>query len=55
MSELHEIEQLKAQHAELESALVNEERKALPDELSIARIKKQKLMIKDEIARREHV
>lgn len=55
MSELHEIEQLKARHAALETALDSEERKPHPDDLSIADIKKQKLRIKDELARREHV
>lgn len=55
MSADHDIEQLKAQHAALELALDSEERKPLPDELSIGELKKRKLMIKDEIARLEHV
>lgn len=48
------IEDLKARHAELESALDAEAAKTVPDQATVATIKKQKLRIKDEIARLEH-
>ncbi len=48
------IEELKEQHAKLEDALNAESSKPLPDETAVATIKKQKLRIKDEIARLQH-
>lgn len=54
MSESHAIEQLKAQHANLESALEEEERKPQPDQLMLAGLKKQKLLVKDQLSRLEH-
>ena len=47
------IETLKARHAELESALVAEENRPHPDDVSIAVIKKKKLQLKDELQRLE--
>ncbi len=44
---------LKARHAELEEALDIETDRPLPDQVAIKDIKKQKLRIKDELARLE--
>lgn len=55
MSGSHEIEQLKAQHANLETALEDEERKPQPDHLALAGLKKQKLLVKDQLTRLDHV
>lgn len=55
MSDVHEIEHLKAEHAALETALQDEETKPHPDHMMLAAIKKKKLHIKDQIARLEHV
>ena len=49
-----EIEKLKARHAELEQELDTEASKPFPDQTAVANIKKQKLKIKDQIARLEH-
>lgn len=49
-----EIEELKARHAELEQLLDTEGSKPFPDRTVVANIKKQKLKIKDQIARLEH-
>ena len=49
-----EIEELKARHAELEQELDAEASKPFPDRTAVANIKKQKLKIKDRIARLEH-
>ena len=46
-----EIAKLKSQHQELESAIDSERERAAPDSAVIATLKKQKLKIKDEIAR----
>ena len=51
MIEEHAIASLRAKHAELERNIEEEEGRPLPDSLAIARLKKQKLRIKDEIAR----
>tara|TARA_R110000787_G_scaffold115813_4_gene225850 strand:- start:1165 stop:1347 length:183 start_codon:yes stop_codon:yes gene_type:complete len=53
MSDGHRIDQLKAKHAHLEDALDREERKPQPDQLTVADLKKQKLLIKDELSRYE--
>ena len=53
-SESLQIKELKARHAELEVALDAEVGKPFPDQAAVATIKKQKLRIKDEIARLEH-
>ena len=42
---------LRARHAELEEALDIETHRPLPDQVAIQDIKKQKLRIKDELAR----
>ncbi len=42
---------LRARHAELEEALDIESHRPLPDQVAIKDIKKQKLRIKDELAR----
>ena len=49
-----EIEELKARHAELQRLLDAEASKSFPDQTVVANIKKQKLKIKDQIARLEH-
>ncbi|MGB8273849.1 MAG: YdcH family protein [Alphaproteobacteria bacterium] len=45
------IESLQTKHAELEQAIEVENNRPLPDELHIQELKRQKLRIKDEIAR----
>jgi len=45
------ISSLKDKHAELEHAIELENSRPLPDEMLIQDLKKQKLRIKDEIAR----
>jgi hypothetical protein len=54
MSLQERIEALKAKHRALEQAIDDENGRPRPDDLEIARLKKQKLMIKDEIANLEH-
>ena len=49
----HEIDRLRQRHGELEAMIDAEEKFPLPDEASITRWKKEKLRIKDEIARLE--
>lgn len=49
-SEKH-IASLKDKHAELEQAIEVENSRPLPDEMLIQELKRQKLRIKDEIAR----
>ncbi|TVR84117.1 MAG: DUF465 domain-containing protein [Rhodospirillales bacterium] len=44
------IETLKAKHRALEAAIEQEDARPWPDEVEIHRLKKQKLLIKDEIA-----
>jgi hypothetical protein len=41
---------LEREHARLERAIAEQGRRPLPDDLEIARLKKQKLLIKDQIA-----
>lgn len=50
MSLQERIEDLKAQHENLEKVLDEEHHRPHPDDIHIASIKKQKLAIKDEIA-----
>lgn len=45
------IKSLKGKHATLEQALNDETHRPLPDSMAIARLKRAKLAIKDEIAR----
>jgi hypothetical protein len=54
MSLQDRIEALKARHHALEEALEVENGRPRPDEAEIAKIKKQKLQIKDEIATLSH-
>jgi hypothetical protein len=42
---------LEAKHAGLEARIVNEQQRPAPDAAAIASLKKQKLRIKDELAR----
>lgn len=51
MSLQDRIESLKAKHAALESAIADESRRPYPNEPQIAVLKRQKLAIKDELAR----
>lgn len=51
MSVEEHIRALKAKHAELESQIVVENSRPHPDQIAIAGLKKQKLKIKDELAR----
>jgi hypothetical protein len=50
MSLQERIEALKVKHQALELAIQEENSRPHPDDLEIGRLKKQKLMIKDEIA-----
>ncbi|MFQ5785721.1 MAG: YdcH family protein [Alphaproteobacteria bacterium] len=45
---------LTSKHTELEEAIDDENHRPLPDSLRILRLKRQKLRIKDEIARLQH-
>jgi len=49
MANGEQLETLQARHAELERQLEGELNRPLPDQATIAEIKKQKLRIKDEI------
>ncbi len=51
MSVSDHITALKAKHADLEKALEDETQRPLPDSSVLAGIKREKLRIKDEIAR----
>jgi len=42
---------LRVQHHELEQALADQSNRPLPDEIKIASLKKQKLVIKDRLAK----
>ena len=53
MTEDKHTASLRARHAELEEALEVETHRPLPDQVAIKDIKKQKLRIKDELARME--
>jgi hypothetical protein len=50
MSRQERIEALKSKHQALEHAIDEENNRPRPDDLQINRLKKQKLMIKDELA-----
>lgn len=41
---------LEREHARLESAIADEIRQRRPDDLALARLKKQKLIVKDQIS-----
>jgi hypothetical protein len=51
MSAMDHIEALKAKHASLEHAIVQESSRPYPDDDAICSLKKRKLQIKDEITR----
>jgi hypothetical protein len=51
MSTVDHIEALKAKHASLEQAIVQENARPYPDDDTICSLKKRKLQIKDEITR----
>ena len=51
MSTVDHIEALKAKHASLEHAIVEESARPYPDDDAICSLKKRKLQIKDEITR----
>ena len=50
MSLQDRIESLKAKHAALETAIEDEARRPFPDNMAIGSMKRQKLVIKDELA-----
>ena len=50
MSMEESLDQLRAQHAELEAAIEKENARPHPDDFEIAQMKKQKLAIKDRLA-----
>lgn len=51
MSEIERIDSLRAKHAALDDRLKSESQRPLPNEDEIHRLKREKLRIKDEIAR----
>ena len=51
MSTVDHVEALKAKHASLEHAISEETARPHPDDDAICSLKKQKLLIKDEIVR----
>ena len=51
MSVQEHIESLRAKHAHLEQEIDDELHRPLPDQVTLQRLKKEKLKIKDEIAR----
>jgi len=50
---LERLDSLKARHAGLEAQITEENKKAHPDDNTIHALKKEKLKVKDEIARLE--
>ena len=48
-------EALKAKHAEIESVLIEEERRPFPDFTMLQELKKRKLRVKDELQRVNHM
>ncbi|MGB1548391.1 MAG: YdcH family protein [Alphaproteobacteria bacterium] len=50
-----DVEQLKAQHAKLETKIKEENRRPRPDDDYIHQLKREKLRIKDELLRLETV
>ncbi len=55
MSSFERLDSLKARHAGLEAQIAEETRKPHPDDTTIHALKKEKLKLKDEIARLERV
>ena len=55
MTTTDRIDSLRTRHAGLHAKLEDEERRPHPDEVTIYDLKRQKLAIKDEIARLERV
>lgn len=53
MSDPSSLSDLRTEHASLEQRLESEKARPYPDPVAIAEIKKQKLQVKDEIARRD--
>lgn len=49
MGQSGRIEALRSKHQDIEGLIEDEERKALPDDVVIHSLKKQKLRIKDEL------
>lgn len=54
MAELDRINALKRRHGELETAIETEEHRPLPDQKTLADLKKRKLHLKDEIEHLTH-
>lgn len=54
MSRDARIDSLKDRHASLNTTLEHERSRPMPDEVALHDLKRQKLAIKDEIARLEH-
>ncbi len=54
MSKDDRIEALRAKHRALETAIDKENNRPRPDEVEISRLKKQKLVIKDELEQLAH-
>jgi hypothetical protein len=53
VSSIERLDSLKARHAGLEEQIAEETKKPHPDDVTIHALKKEKLKIKDEIARLE--
>ena len=53
MSSVERLDSLKARHAGLEAQISEENKKPHPDDTTIHALKKEKLKVKDEIARLE--
>lgn len=52
---IHEhVDSLRSKHARLEQLIDEELHRPLPDQVTVSRLKKEKLRIKDEIERLEH-
>ncbi len=52
---MHEhVDSLRSKHARLEQLIDEELHRPLPDHVTVSRLKKEKLRIKDEIERLEH-
>lgn len=52
---MHEhVDSLRSKHARLEQLIDEELHRPLPDQVTVSRLKKEKLRIKDEIERLEH-
>ena len=50
MNDQERIEDLKNLHKEIQTSIDEENRRAIPDELLVNQLKRQKLRIKDELA-----